>query len=83
MLVAFILAHSGAYKFMSGMASKGIDLNVQSGMAEHAKDIILLTTLVQILTLASGYFLALWLLVCSIYLHPLLLCYSTYIVVIK
>ena len=63
---AFISVHLGAYKFLDGMASKGIDLNVQSGMAEHAKDIILLTTAVQILSLASGYFLALWLLVSEI-----------------
>lgn len=63
MLGAFGLVHFGAYKFMSGMASKGIDLNVQSGLAEHSKDVILLTTIVQVLTLASGYFLLLWLMV--------------------
>ena len=63
MLIAFGLVHLGAYKFLSGMAAKGIDLNLQSGMAEHAKDIILLTTIVEILTLASGYFLVLWFLV--------------------
>ena len=57
------MVHFGAFNFLSSMADKGIDLNVQSGMAEHAKDIILLTTAVQILSLASGYFLALWLLV--------------------
>ena len=61
--VVFVCVHFGAYKFLNGMASKGIDLNVQSGMAEHAKDIILLTIAVQILSLASAYFLALWLLV--------------------
>jgi len=57
------MVHFGAFNFLSGMADKGIDLNVQSGMAEHAKDIILLTTAVQILSLASGYFVALWLLI--------------------
>ena len=61
--LAFVMVHFGAFNFLSGMADKGIDLNVQSGMAEHAKDIILLTTAVQILSLASGYFVALWLLV--------------------
>ena len=63
MLIAFALVHLGSYQFMSSMASKSIDLNVQSGMAEHAKDIILLTTIIQALSLASGYFLVLWLLV--------------------
>ena len=63
MLIAFALVHLGSYQFMSSMANKSIDLNVQSGMAEHAKDIILLTTIIQALSLASGYFLVLWLLV--------------------
>ena len=63
MLISFSLAHLGSYQFMCSMASKGIDLNVQSGMAEHAKDVILLTVIIQALTLVSGYFLLLWLLV--------------------
>ncbi|XP_065064176.1 transmembrane protein 208-like [Rhopilema esculentum] len=63
MLISFSLAHLGSYQFMSSMASKGIDLNVQSGMAEHAKDVILLTVIIQALTLVSGYFLLLWLLI--------------------
>ncbi|ELU12965.1 hypothetical protein CAPTEDRAFT_118307, partial [Capitella teleta] len=37
----------------------GIDLNMESGMAEHLKDLILLTAGVQILSLFSSYF---WLL---------------------
>ena len=37
----------------------GIDLNMEEGMAEHAKDLILLTAGVQVLSLLSNYF---WLL---------------------
>eukprot|EP00794_Sanderia_malayensis_P019131 gene19131-21048_t len=47
------------------MASKSIDLNISSGMAEHAKDVILLTAIIQVLSLISSYFLLLWLLVPS------------------
>ena len=42
------------------MSTKGIDLNMQSGLAEHAKDVILLTAIIQALSLLSGYFLFLW-----------------------
>ncbi|KAK3581191.1 hypothetical protein CHS0354_024725 [Potamilus streckersoni] len=53
----------GSYKFMSSMASKGIDLNMEAGMAEHAKDVILVTCIVQSISLISNYFWLLWLLV--------------------
>ncbi|KAH9494622.1 hypothetical protein Btru_019732 [Bulinus truncatus] len=56
----------GSYKFMSSMAKAtyqngqlvdaGTDLNMESGMAEHSKDLILLTSIVQTLSLLSGYF---------------------------
>ncbi|KAK6982287.1 transmembrane protein 208 [Biomphalaria glabrata] len=56
----------GSYKFMSNMAQSvyqdghlvdaGTDLNMESGMAEHSKDLILLTSIVQSLSLLSGYF---------------------------
>ncbi len=61
----------GSYKFMSSMATPtydpvngglidgGIDLNLEHGMAEHSKDLILLTAGVQVLSLISNYF---WLL---------------------
>ena len=37
----------------------GLDLNMESGMAEHVKDIIILTSIAQITSLLSNYF---WLL---------------------
>ncbi|XP_069757117.1 transmembrane protein 208 isoform X3 [Narcine bancroftii] len=40
----------------------GIDLNMEQGMAEHLKDIILLTAILQVLGCASTYFWYLWLL---------------------
>ncbi len=61
----------GSYKFMASMARAtydpaggalldgGIDLNMEQGMAEHSKDLILLTAGVQVLSLLSNYF---WLL---------------------
>ncbi|KAJ8303614.1 hypothetical protein KUTeg_020010 [Tegillarca granosa] len=64
----------GSYKFLSMMAKAkysetgvlldgGIDLNMESGMAEHAKDLILYTSIVQSLSIISNYFWLLWLLV--------------------
>ncbi len=61
----------GSYKFMASMAKAsydpmsgalldgGIDLNMEQGMAENMKDLILLTAIVQTLSLLSNYF---WLL---------------------
>ncbi|KAK7114767.1 transmembrane protein 208-like [Littorina saxatilis] len=56
----------GSYKFMSSMAratynqgtlvDSGVDLNMEAGMAEHLKDIVLLTSAVQTLSLISNYF---------------------------
>ncbi|WAR12389.1 TM208-like protein [Mya arenaria] len=56
-----LCVYGGCYKFMSSMAGGGIDLNMEAGMAEHAKDVILLTAIVQILALISNYFWLLWL----------------------
>ncbi|CAH1779815.1 unnamed protein product [Owenia fusiformis] len=62
------LVYFGSYYFMGTMARAtyspdggtlydgGIDLNMESGMAEHAKDTILLCAIVQILTIISNYF---------------------------
>ena len=60
------ISYFGAYSLMSSMASKGIDLNTDSGMAEHAKDILLLTAIVQVLSIISNYFLLLWLVVSTV-----------------
>jgi len=63
--------YCGTYKFMSSMARAsfgpdgslldgGIDLNMNEGMAEHMKDLILLTAATQVLSTLSNYF---WLLI--------------------
>jgi len=59
----------GSYKFMSSMARPtysdgqltdgGIDLNMHEGLAEHMKDVIILTAATQCLSILSNYF---WLL---------------------
>ncbi|XP_077983417.1 transmembrane protein 208-like [Glandiceps talaboti] len=41
----------------------GMDLNSESGTAEHIKDVILVTVLVQILSIFSNYFWLCWLIV--------------------
>ncbi|XP_046843301.1 transmembrane protein 208-like [Xenia sp. Carnegie-2017] len=50
------------YSSTGALLDGGIDLNMTSGMAEHLKDLILLTAIVQILGLLSHYFWLLWLL---------------------
>ncbi|XP_017948413.1 transmembrane protein 208 isoform X1 [Xenopus tropicalis] len=40
----------------------GIDLNMEQGMAEHLKDVVLLTAIVQVLSCFSLYFWFFWLL---------------------
>ncbi|XP_028999918.1 transmembrane protein 208 [Betta splendens] len=74
LLLAFVLAvYVGSYRSMSAMAKPvfaddgslldgGIDLNMEQGMAEHLKDVILLTAIVQVLSAISTYFWYLWLL---------------------
>ncbi|XP_049573699.1 transmembrane protein 208 [Syngnathus scovelli] len=74
LLFAFALAvYVGSYRSMSTMAKPvfaddgslfdgGIDLNMEQGMAEHLKDVILLTVFVQVLSCISSYFWYLWLL---------------------
>ncbi|KAK6174214.1 hypothetical protein SNE40_017533 [Patella caerulea] len=68
-----VLTYFGCYRFMSSMAKAvynaqgslvdgGVDLNMEAGLAEHTKDLILLTAIVQILSLLSNYFWLLWLL---------------------
>jgi len=74
-LTAFsAIVYIGSYQFMSYMAratysesgqlmDPGVDLNMEGGIAEHVKDLIILTSGVQILSLISNYFWLLWLLV--------------------
>ncbi|KAF3686659.1 Transmembrane protein 208 [Channa argus] len=73
-LLLFALAvYVGSYRSMASMAKPafsddgilldgGIDLNMEQGMAEHLKDVILLTAIVQVLSIISLYFWYLWLL---------------------
>ncbi|XP_011640242.1 transmembrane protein 208 isoform X2 [Pogonomyrmex barbatus] len=74
-LTAFsAIVYVGSYQFMSYMASTtysesgqlldpGVDLNMEGGIAEHVKDLIILTSGIQVLSLISNYFWLLWLLV--------------------
>lgn len=57
------LIYLACYKFMESMVSGGMDLSMPGGMAEHAKDLLLVTAIVQFLSLLSNYFLILWLVV--------------------
>ena len=54
---------AGCVKFMQGMKEQGLDLNMTSGMAEHAKDLLLITAIVELLSIASNFFLLLGLIV--------------------
>ncbi|XP_013856980.1 transmembrane protein 208 [Austrofundulus limnaeus] len=73
LLVFAVAVYVGSYRSMSAMAKPafaedgslldgGIDLNMEQGMAEHLKDVILLTAIVQVLSTISAYFWYLWLL---------------------
>ncbi|XP_017794258.1 PREDICTED: transmembrane protein 208 [Habropoda laboriosa] len=68
------IVYIGSYQFMKYIAhatyaesgqllDSGIDLNMEGGIAEHVKDLIILTSGVQVLSLISNYFWLLWLLV--------------------
>merc|ERR1719500_976197 len=65
MFVISALLYIGSFQFMrsmgqpSGDNSPGMDLNMQGGLAEHLKDLIILTAGSQALSLLSGW---LWLL---------------------
>ncbi|XP_015787374.1 transmembrane protein 208 [Tetranychus urticae] len=50
-----------SYSETGSLIDGGLDLNLESGMAEYAKDIIILTAIVQLLSLISNYFYLLWL----------------------
>ncbi|XP_057291504.1 transmembrane protein 208-like [Hydractinia symbiolongicarpus] len=57
------LIYIACYKFMSHMVQGGMDLTMEGGMAEHAKDLLLVTAIIQTLSLISNYFWLLWLVV--------------------
>ncbi|XP_068115621.1 transmembrane protein 208 [Hyperolius riggenbachi] len=67
------VVYAAAYRSMRGMAQAsfsedgslldgGIDLNMEQGMAEHLKDVILLTAIIQVLSCLSLYVWYFWLL---------------------
>uniref|UniRef100_A0A7N4NR27 Transmembrane protein 208 n=1 Tax=Sarcophilus harrisii TaxID=9305 RepID=A0A7N4NR27_SARHA len=72
-LVFSLVVYGASYRSMSSMAKaafsddgtladSGIDLNMEQGMAEHLKDVILLTAIVQVLSCFSLYVWYFWLL---------------------
>uniref|UniRef100_A0A1A8H802 Transmembrane protein 208 n=1 Tax=Nothobranchius korthausae TaxID=1143690 RepID=A0A1A8H802_9TELE len=82
MLLFALAIYIGSYRSMTAMAKPafaedgslldgGIDLNMEQGMAEHLKDVILLTAIVQVLSSISSYFWYLWLLAPARALHLL------------
>lgn len=71
LLVAFV--HICCYQLMAYMAKAkfspsgqlldgGIDLNMEAGVSEHVKDLVILTSACQVLGILSRYFWLLWLL---------------------
>nr|CAG4641343.1 EOG090X0IGL [Eulimnadia texana] len=67
-----VIVEFGAYSFMAYMAKAkysetgqlldgGIDLNMEAGIAEHIKDLIILTSGVLVFAIFSRYFWLLWL----------------------
>ncbi|XP_066586272.1 transmembrane protein 208-like isoform X2 [Prorops nasuta] len=81
------IVYIASFRFMTYMAKatytesgqisdSGVDLNMEGGIAEHVKDLIILTSGVQVLSLVSNYLLLLWLLVplkgfCMLWTHIL------------
>ncbi|XP_055690987.1 transmembrane protein 208 [Lutzomyia longipalpis] len=74
MTILSVALHIGSYQFMSFMAraqysesgaliDSGTDLNMEGGLAEHVKDLVILTSGTQIFSLLSNYFWLLFLLI--------------------
>ena len=51
-----------SYSESGALLDGGLDLNMKEGFGEHVKDCIILTTIVQTLSLISSYFWLLWIL---------------------
>ncbi|XP_033013016.1 transmembrane protein 208 [Lacerta agilis] len=73
LFVFSLMIYGASYRSMSSMAKPsfaddgsladgGIDLNMEQGMAEHLKDVILLTAIIQVLSCFSLYVWYFWLL---------------------
>ncbi|XKL63813.1 hypothetical protein PGB90_006177 [Kerria lacca] len=58
------LAHMAKTKYSESgqLLDSGLDLNMEGGVAEHVKDVIILTAGCQVLSIISMYFWFLWLL---------------------
>ncbi|GAB0100348.1 Transmembrane protein 208 [Sergentomyia squamirostris] len=67
MTIITLALHIGSYQFMSFMAraqysesgsllDSGTDLNMEGGLSEHVKDLVILSSGTQILALISNYF---------------------------
>ena len=71
------MVYLACYKFMGSISRGGMDLAMEGGMAEHAKDLLLVTGIIQTLSIFSNYFWLFWLIVsrhcdvifAEIYLH--------------
>ncbi|XP_059472672.1 transmembrane protein 208 [Neocloeon triangulifer] len=75
-IIFFLIAsgiYTGCYMFMGMMAratftesgqliDSGLDLNMQDGVAEHVKDLVILTAFCQVFSLFSNYSWLFWLL---------------------
>ncbi|XP_054275272.1 transmembrane protein 208 [Macrosteles quadrilineatus] len=57
------MAYISVAKYTDGgqLIDSGVDLNMEGGLSEHVKDLIILTSAVQVLSLLSNYFWLLWL----------------------
>lgn len=73
MLMVSTAVYIGSYQFMAYISApkytesgqlldSGIDLNMEGGLAEHVKDLIILTSGCQLLSLISNFFWLFWLL---------------------
>ena len=60
-LVTMNLMARATYSESGALMDGGLDLNMKDGFAEHLKDMIILTTIVQLLSLVSNYFWLIWL----------------------
>ena len=61
----------GCLMSMSSMSNGGLDLNMESGIGEHLKDILILTAACQVLGCITLYFWLLWLLIPCVGLYKL------------
>ena len=66
MLLFSIMIYAGCMMSMSYMSNGGLDLNMEAGIGEHLKDILILTAICQTLGSITLYFWLLWLLIPSV-----------------